>query len=313
MAVVRGGIYSVLRRAGSDPVRLAGYRALTMSGADSVSVQSFALADGRWEAQPYNQLVYSPTSNSWVSDDRTQKVSVGPEGSRGWPTVKSEAAYGTTYTTYSSLDLAGRPLADGLETGWSESAALPDSATAAVYSPGARSYVETVTAVDPTYLVNRIRNPDRNTEDVMRVLTCASPDVTQPCDTPATSLDDVTKGHGRYTNSTRTGSLQFRTKGDAYFTGEGLPIYELLDVTVVTDDGPPRITFSTPDPAVAGKFEKVFRTSIENFALYAYEGQVVVGAVQPAGTTRTDVAGYNRVAADDLLTHWTPALPPVNP
>jgi hypothetical protein len=34
---------------------------------------------------------------------------------------------------------------------------------------------------------------------------------------------------------------------------------------------------------------------------------------QPANTTSTYFAGYNQVAANDLVTHWTPALTPVKP
>jgi hypothetical protein len=53
--------------------------------------------------------------------------------------------------------------------------------------------------------------------------------------------------------------------------------------------------------------------SVENFAFVDYEGQVTVGFAEPANTTTTVFAGYNRIAANDLLTQWTPALPAVLP
>lgn len=53
--------------------------------------------------------------------------------------------------------------------------------------------------------------------------------------------------------------------------------------------------------------------NVENFAFVDYEGQVTVGFAEPANTTTTVFAGYNRIAANDLLTQWTPALPAVLP
>ena len=53
--------------------------------------------------------------------------------------------------------------------------------------------------------------------------------------------------------------------------------------------------------------------NVENFAFVDYEGQVTVGFAEPANTTTTVFARYNRIAANDLLTQWTPALPAVLP
>ncbi|WP_160110961.1 hypothetical protein [Mycolicibacterium houstonense] len=50
-----------------------------------------------------------------------------------------------------------------------------------------------------------------------------------------------------------------------------------------------------------------------NFAFFDYHTKVGVGGIQPAGTTRSDDAVFNRAAAaNDLLTQWTPGLPPID-
>jgi hypothetical protein len=53
--------------------------------------------------------------------------------------------------------------------------------------------------------------------------------------------------------------------------------------------------------------------SLDRFALFEYDGQVTIGFAAPPNTTSTVFAGYNRIAANDVLTHWTPPPPIVLP
>ncbi|WP_269894978.1 hypothetical protein [Mycobacterium hippophais] len=312
LAALGAGLYAPLRRAGTDPVQVAGYRATTMPTPDSLSVQTFAPKDGTWAPVPFERLAWAHDKQDWVASDNTQDAAAGPQGSRGWPTVETSSDYGTSVTTYSFTDLAGRPLAEGFDAGWSEGAALPQSATAATYSPGARAYFESITQVDPFHAIDRIRVSGGYRLQTMNA--CGEDDdvVTIECSTPATSFDDARTRYGVYPNSTSTASLRFSRKGDPFFVGTDAPVAEKLDVSVSSGDGPARLTFSTPDPAIADKFSRLFGTDIENFALYEYQGQVVAGVTQPAGTTTTNTGLFNRIAINDVLTRWSPALPQVN-
>lgn len=314
LTTLRTGLFAPLRRAGTDPVHIAGYRATTMPTPDSLAVNTMAAkSDGSWTPVPFERLAWAADKQDWVASDNTQRAAPGPTGSRGWPTVEAESIYGKTVTTYSFTDLTGRPLVEGIDPGWSEGAALPASAATATYSPGARSYFESITQVDPFYAIDRIRMGGGYQLQTMNACGMDDDVVTIECDTPAVSFDDARTRYGVYPNSTRTASLRFSRKGDAFFVGTEAPVAEKVDVTVSSDDGPERLTFSTPDPAIAQKFSRLFGTDIENFALYAFRGQVVGGVIQPGGTTTTNAGLFNRVAINDVLTRWDPALPPVNP
>ena len=52
---------------------------------------------------------------------------------------------------------------------------------------------------------------------------------------------------------------------------------------------------------------------LKTFALYEYNGAVTIGTARPSYNTTTEFAGYNRIAVNDLLTHWTPQMPEVLP
>jgi hypothetical protein len=51
----------------------------------------------------------------WVESDLTETLSPGPVGSRGWPTLKAVADFGTRYYTDSFKELGGLPIESGLE------------------------------------------------------------------------------------------------------------------------------------------------------------------------------------------------------
>jgi len=85
---------------------------------------------------------------------------------------------------------------------------------------------------------------------------------------------------------------------------------------IVTDNGPSRITVSAAnpdDPDAAKNFGQAFGMKVEEFALFEYDNQVMAGTAQSAGAANTAFAGYNTLAVNDILTQWTPALPPVRP
>ena len=75
-----------------------------------------------------------------------------------------------------------------------------------------------------------------------------------------------------------------------------------LTYRFVQNGKPDRITLQATNPEDADKFAKAMGNNVENFAFVDYDGQVTVGFAEPANTTTTVFAGYNRVAANDLLT-----------
>jgi hypothetical protein len=326
LAVFSAGLYNILRQPKDDSVAITGYTLIRAAGGTTARVANFAYrpASGTWESLPRPELVWAPGGRRWIDTDRTERLSPGPAGSRGFPTVKAVADYGTTFYTLSSADLGGTRLSDGLERGFAQGGQLPASIQNATFSRGARSYTQSVTYVDPLYTIQRIKNAATNGSQFMLLYACAGKQSPQKCDTPASSVavadpasgqSSVTVGAlGRFTNFAGTTRLELVDGGKAVLrpVGSSIPL-ATFTYRVVSDDGPARITLQASNAEDAKKFGAAIGIDIEHFAFYDYEGLVAAGTVRPAGSSSTSFAGYNQIAASDLVTRWTPPLPPVSP
>ncbi len=310
MADFRSGLYSLLRKNRTDPVELAGYRQ-QLSDGEQLRVNSFSAAEGTWKPMTTTQLVWSPNEQKWVESDRSETLSPGPDGSRGWPTVKTVADWGTTYYTIGYRELSGQDLPSGLPPGFSEGAAFPPAATAGRYSPGARSYFLVTTSIDPVYVIARVRQLDTDQSTPRLVYACG--EAPGECTTAATSLKMATEQRGTFTNTAGTASLELQSKHNrAIMKIDGAPMLDVLKYTITEGDGPTRMTFAPLDNEKSSeRFEKAFGSELANFALFEYDGKVAAGGIQPANTTRPDAALFNNVAVNDLLTQWAPPMPPV--
>jgi hypothetical protein len=315
MHVLKEGLYSVLRQPMGSTVIIQGYTSQIAADGTTSKVNTFAYVPptGAWEQIPERELVWSPSKSAWIETDRTETLTPGPTGSRGWPTVKSVADFGTSYYTFSYQELDGQTLPDGLEVGFAEGGSVPASAQVAKFSPGARGYVQTQTAVDPFYTIHRVKNANTKVDQMLPVYACgtASPD----CTTPATTLTMADQQGGQYTNFAGTVRLELNGNGHASLRPVETPDIPFANLTyrIVDSGGPQRITFQATSPGDADKFARAMGGSLEHFALFEYNGQVTIGFAAPAGTTTTIFAGYNRIAVNDIITHWTPALPEVQP
>ena len=329
MNVFKGGIYNILREPmgpwgpcwgppGSPPaacqsVPITGYRHTIAADGTTAKTTTFVFnpVSNSWEPIADLEIVWSPSQAKWVKSDLTETLSPGPAGSRGWPTVKSVSDAGTSYDTVSYQELGGKALPDGLEKGFAAGGQLPRSALAGKFSPGARGYVRTTTTIDPTYTVRHITDANTHTDTVMPVYACGKP--TPDCKTAATSLEMAAQQGGQFTNVSGTARLELGADGKATLRPVDVDIpFANLTYRIVDNDGPRRIVFQASNPDDADKFAQAIDT-LDTFALYEYDGQVVVGLAQPANTTNTYFAGYNQTAANDLVTQWTPALPAVLP
>ncbi|OLP01605.1 hypothetical protein BVU76_14135 [Mycolicibacterium porcinum] len=311
MADFRSGLYTLLRKNRTDPVELAGYRQQLSSDGKQLRVNSFSVSDGAWTQIPTAQLVWSPNQQGWVESDRSETLSAGPDGSRGWPTVKGVADWGTTYYTIGYREVGGQNLANGLPAGFAEGAALPAAASTARFSPDARAFFLAATSVEPVYVIARVRQVDTGQSAPRLVYACGQAE--GDCANPATDLKMATEQRGKFVNAAGNASIELRSKHNrAIMKIEGTPVLDVLTYTITEGDGPARITFAPLDDEKSNeRFEKAFGSKMANFAFFDYDGKVVVGGIQPAGTTRSDDAVFNRAAVNDLLTQWTPGLPPV--
>jgi hypothetical protein len=312
-SVFKAGFYNLLRQPMGQSVAIVGYRHTIASDGTTAKTTAFAFnpASNVWEPLTDDEIVWSPTQLSWVTTDLTETIAAGPAGSRGWPTVKSTGVEGTSYDTLSFEDLGGRALSDGLEKGFAQGGPLPASATAATFSPGAQAFVRTTTTVDPTFTVRHITDANTNGAAVVPVYACGTP--APDCKIPAATLDTAAQQGGQFTNFAGTARLELHPDGTATLRPVDVNIpFATFTYRIVDNDGPRRILFDAANPGDADKFTQAIDT-LKTFALYEYNGQVVVGLAQPANTTSTYFAGYNLVAANDLVTHWTPALTPVSP
>jgi hypothetical protein len=308
------GLFEPLVQPGPDQVRIPGYRLrIAADGKTStVSIQDYNPYERKWEPLSSPEVVWSPAQGKWVTTDRTETLSAGPNGSRDRPTVKSVADYGTSYYTVSSDDLAGRPLADGLSEGFAQGLQLPDSTREVKFSPGARSYELTTTVIGPIFLVVQIANAITKVPQYFHVYSCAAP--SPNCDTVATSLDQVAKQGGRVQNFPGNAELEFDSNGNATLSPVGMDVaFANLTYRVVNDDDPHRITLQAAHPDDEKKFAQAFGMELKTFALYEYNDEVTIGNARPSYNTTTEFAGYNRIAINDLLTHWTPQMPEVLP
>jgi hypothetical protein len=313
MSVFKAGFYNLLRQPMGQSVAIVGYRHTIASDGVTAKTTAFAFnpAASAWEPISDDEIVWSPGQRAWVTTDLTETIAAGPAGSRGWPTVKSTGVEGTSYDTLSFQDVGGRALSDGLEKGFAQGGPLPASASAATFSPGAQAFVRTTTTVDPTYTVRHITDANTNGSSVMAVYACGTP--TPDCKTPATTVEIAAQQGGQFTNFAGTARLELHPDGTATLRPVDVNIpFATFTYRIVDNDGPKRMVFHAANPGDADKFTQAIDT-LKTFALYEYHGQVVVGLAQPANTTSTYFAGYNQVAANDLVTHWTPALTPVNP
>jgi hypothetical protein len=315
MHVLKEGLYSLLRQPMGSSVLIQGYTSQVAADGTTSNVSSYAFVPptGTWEQIPERELVWSPSKAKWAETDRTETLSPGPSGSRGWPTVKSVADFGTSYYTFSYQDVSAQAIPDGLEVGFAEGGTLPVSAQVAKFSPGALGYVQTETSVDPFYTIHRVKNADTKIDQLIPVYACgaASPD----CITPATSVAMADQQGGQYTNFAGTVRLELNGNGQATLRPVDTPDIPFANLTyrIVDTDGPKRIIFQAASPGDADKFAKAMGASLDRFALFEYDGQVTIGFAAPPNTTSTVFAGYNRIAANDVLTHWTPPLPIVLP
>ena len=315
MDVFKEGFYYLLRQPMATSVAITGYRhQVAADGATSkVALFAFVPPTGAWQQIPERELVWSPSQAKWMETDRTETLSPGPAGSRGWPTVKGVSDAGTSYYTFSYQDLSGKALPDGLEAGFDEGVGLPQSAQTGKFSSGARAYLMTETSVDPFFTIHRVKHADTGIDDLQLVFTCVQP--TPDCKAPTPDLVVLASLGGQFTNLSGTTRLELDGHGHATLRPVGVPDIPFATLTYrfVQNGKPDRITLQADNPQDADKFAKAMGNTVENFAFVDYENQVTVGFAEPANTTTTVFAGYNRVAANDLLTQWTPALPAVQP
>jgi hypothetical protein len=314
VGALRAGIYALLRAPSGDSIGITGYRQkIAPDGATAkTTVLAFNPTSGGWEPQTDVQLVWSPSQGAWVESDLAQAISVGPTGSRGLPTVQGVTDAATSFDTLSYRDLAGLALADGLQKEFSNGLALPQSLQGSVFSPGARAYLVTSTTVDPTYAVRKFANPKTRVEARPVVYACGQP--SPGCTTPASSIAMASQEGGQFINPSGTAMLTLTSDGHAVLrpVATELPsttyTYRIVDV-----DGPRRMIFAASNPDDAKQFGRATGISVDNFAVFEYDGQVTIGIAQPASKTVSLFAGYDQVAANDLLTHWSPAMPAVLP
>lgn len=315
MGVFKEGFYYLLRQPMATSVAITGYRQQVATDGATSKVAAFAFIPptGAWQQIPDREIVWSPTQSKWIETDRTEALSPGPAGSRGWPTVKAVSDFGTTYYTLSYRGLGGRALSDGLEAGFDEGVGLPQSAQDGKFSPGARAYLLTQTSVDPFYTIHRVKHADTGIDTLHLVFTCVQ--ATPDCKAPTPDLVVLNTLGGQFTNLSGTTRLELDGHGHATLRPVGVPDIPFATLTYrfVQDRKPERITLQAANPDDADKFAKAMEESVEHFAFVDYDGEVTVGFTQPANITTTVFAGYDRIAANDLLTQWTPALPVVLP
>lgn len=77
--------------------------------------------------------------------------------------------------------------------------------------------------------------------------------------------------------------------------------------TAAAEASSSRITLQAANYGDAAKFTQAMLIPLKHFAVFECNNQVTIGYATPANTTSDSAAGYNRVAANDILAHWTPA------
>lgn len=312
LRVFREGLYAPLPEPGPDQVFIPGYRRRMAADGTTwkVSVLDYDADRRAWQPFDLPEVIWSSNQRKWIDSDQTETLSAGPNGSRDWPTVKSVSDYGTSYYTVNYRDLSEQPFVNGLPKGFSGGMPLPDSARDAKFSPGARAYATTTTVIGPVYQIADIANRDTRSRQFFHVYSCQNP--VPHCDTVATSLDQLARQGGRLDNFAGSAFLEFDSDGRATLntTSVDIPLANLT-YRVVTDDNPHLIRLQAAHPDDEQKFAQAFGFTLKNFACFEYNGEVTIGNARPSYNTTSEFAGFNRIAINDLLTHWTPQMPEV--
>jgi hypothetical protein len=309
--VLQEGLYSLLRQPMGGSVLITGYRNTAAPDGTKATTATFAFNPmvGGWESLPDRQLVWSPSQKQWVESDLTETLSPGPMGSRGWPTLKAVADFGTRYYTYSFKELGGLPIESGLEQGFSQGGPLPQEITAGKFGPGARAYIQTETSVDPFYNIQRVEDANTKTPTLQIVYACGTP--SPQCQTPATNLEAADQHGGQFTNFAHTALLELDGKGHATLRPVDTDIPFATYTYRINNDAPRRITFQSANDGDATKFTQALGVPLKHFALFEYDNHVTIGWATPPNTTADSAAGYNQVAVNDILPRWTPPSPAV--
>jgi hypothetical protein len=198
-----------------------------------------------------------------------------------------------------------------LEQGFSQGGPLPRSVTDGKFSPGGRAYIQTKTTVDPFYTIQRVADANTKTPTLQIVYACGKP--SPECQTPATNLEMADQHGGQLTNFAHTALLELDGKRHATLRPVDTDIPFATYTYRINNDAPPRITFQAANDGDATKFSQALGVPLSHFAMFEYDNQVTIGYLAPANTTSDSAAGYNRVAVNDILARWTPALPAVQP
>lgn len=308
--VLQEGLYNLLRQPMEASVVITGYRDQVARDGMKATTETFAFNPmiGGWESLPDRQLVWSPSQKQWVESDLTETMSPGPVGSRGWPTVKTVADFGTRYYTYSFKDLAGQTIESGLEQGFSQGGPLSWDVKYGKFSPRARAYIQTETSVDPFYTIQRVADANTHAPTLQIVYACGTP--SPQCQTTATNLAMADQHGGQFTNFAHTALLQLDGKGHATLRPVDTDIPFATYTYRIDNAAPPRITFAAANDGDATKFTQALGVPVNHFALFEYDNHVTIGYATPANTTADSAAGYNQAAVNDILERWDPPRPP---
>lgn len=177
------------------------------------------------------------------------------------------------------------------------------------FSPGARAYIQTETAVDPFYTIQRVEDANTKTPTLQIVYACGKP--SPQCQTPATNLEMADQHGGQLTNFAHTALLVLDGQGHATLRPVDTDIPFATYTYRINNDAPPRITFQAANDGDATKFAQALGVPLNHFAMFEYDNHVTIGYATPANATADSAAGYNRVAVNDILPRWTPPRPAV--
>lgn len=269
-----------------------------------------------WISDPTTSLVFNIQKNQWVTSNGDSKLSQGPLGTQGIPSVHVSSDQGESYFTLIEKDLGGLTLKEGMNQGFGDGIPLPDVVNTARFSSGAKAYSFIKDNTQPGYVIYRTHQVFSTRYTIYPIGVCETGGTS--CSQKASNLEQAISLQGWSTNIGKTASIQIQDHSTAKLIvndkkNQNYGTYTIQYSVINAKKGTPKhILFNTSDKASTEALKDYFGTGDSYLAWYEYNDTVVHGYYrQPMKGVQTSAVSYNKTAVNDILTQWSPARLPV--
>lgn len=315
--VKNNNLYDLSYWVDENPLELAGYSYLYSKDDKIFKTKDYSTSrnGSQWQEDQKSSLVFNIARNEWTETQGDMNVSQGPVGTEGIKTLYIQSDTGIKYYTLTEKSIAGLSIAQGLNQGFGNGIALPESVKTQYFSKDAKAYAWVQDITQPNYSINRTHTVFSNINTPHPIYTCNS--ITY-CSTTASSLEKAIESKAWYQNIGENGVIRLNDKQIAdvsVFDAEQKKTfnYTIKYELIAAKQGTPKhILFTATDNAAKEALKTYFNAGDSQIAWFEYKNQVVEGDYSlPIKGLQSTYYSYNKTAVNDILTKWNPSKRPV--